>query len=121
MQRDVTAYIPGIKICHKCLRYGHVKVQCRSKLFRCPRCTENHPLEDCTTPDDPTKFVCFHCSGPQSALSNRCPVFVQSKKVLAEKIRLENSKAEEEDEAQSVFSAGNFELNFPQSKSRQVE
>lgn len=114
-QRNVSAYIPGIRTCHKCLRYGHIKAQSRAKNARCSRCAAaDHSEDACPRPDIPDSYECWHCSEAHSALSRKCPIYIHSKRVLAEKIERENQREYMEQAHGDTFQAWNYEQEFPQ-------
>ncbi|KPJ05494.1 hypothetical protein RR46_00529 [Papilio xuthus] len=67
----VNQYIPPVKQCYNCLRYGHLAKYCKNSM-KCSICTENHSYKDCNmTPD---KAVCIHCKGNHLSISGQCPV-----------------------------------------------
>ena len=59
------AYVEKPRQCHNCLRYGHLKAACRSKV-RCPRCAGAHTYDECTKKDDPEQVRCAHCGDAHS-------------------------------------------------------
>lgn len=64
--------------CHNCCRYGHTKIQCRSKP-RCFRCCQEHPGEGCDVPE--SKASCIHCSGHHFATHKNCPELERQKSI----------------------------------------
>lgn len=63
-------YIPATKQCFKCLRYGHLSKQCRSKEERCLTCGNNgHTKKECTV-KTPT---CYNCSQEHESTNKGCP------------------------------------------------
>ena len=44
----VSSYIPPVKQCYKCLRYGHY-----AKLYKNSTRSQNHNYKDCTLKDKP--------------------------------------------------------------------
>lgn len=66
----VDLYIFPTIQCFNCCRFGHTKVQCRSKP-RCFRCGQEHTGESCKVDDDGIK--CCLCSGSHIATSKVCP------------------------------------------------
>lgn len=66
----VDLYIFPTIQCFNCCRYGHTKVQCRSKP-RCFRCGQEHTGESCKVDDD--NITCCLCSGSHTAISKSCP------------------------------------------------
>ena len=77
-------YVGSVIQCHKCARYGHTSKICKSKA-RCPACSNEHELAQCTERDTPK---CVHCKG--SHLSNEkgtptseriCQEYLKQKKI----------------------------------------
>lgn len=73
MRISVEPYIAPIQQCHKCLRFGHSRRQCRGKL-RCPKCGENH--DDCNTIPK-----CLYCDGNHLATNKQCKEFERQKNI----------------------------------------
>src|SRR5664279_3240085 len=69
------------KQCHNCLRFGHLKVNCRSTT-RCPRCAGNHAYDDCTKKLQQEAVRCANCGENHSAKYRGCTKFAEVKKVL---------------------------------------
>lgn len=59
VRSPIVPFIPKPIFCHKCLRYGHRSLGCRSKA-RCPACGEDHGVMVCVKQDTPE---CIHCKG----------------------------------------------------------
>lgn len=64
-----TYQFPTIQ-CQNCCRFGHVKMQCRSKP-RCFRCAQPHAGDSCEVIE--SKATCLHCSGQHFASNKGCP------------------------------------------------
>lgn len=62
--------------CFQCCRFGHTKIQCRSKP-RCYRCGQDHTGDSCTIEDG----KCCLCSGSHYATSKHCPEFYRQKQI----------------------------------------
>ncbi|XP_026482077.1 uncharacterized protein LOC113389234 [Ctenocephalides felis] len=73
----VTPFVKKVIQCHKCWRFGHVRDQCRGEV-RCPKCAENHALQDCINTDD---LRCCLCFGKHAAYNRECPIFMKYKKI----------------------------------------
>ncbi|XP_028156803.1 uncharacterized protein LOC114366544 isoform X2 [Ostrinia furnacalis] len=69
----VELYIFPTIQCYNCCRFGHTKVQCRSKA-RCFKCSQGHAGDTCQT--DEIKASCCLCSGFHYATSKSCPEFL---------------------------------------------
>lgn len=55
----VHLYIPKVKLCTNCYRYGHTKTNCKSKT-RCYKCGKSdHTQENCDINSD--KYMCINC------------------------------------------------------------
>lgn len=67
----VVPYIPPVKQCFKCLRFGHLAKFCHNSE-RCSICTEAHNFKDCTS--SPDKAICVHCNGNHLSISGQCPI-----------------------------------------------
>ncbi|KAG5893307.1 hypothetical protein JTB14_001714 [Gonioctena quinquepunctata] len=72
----VQVYKSPVLQCTNCLRYGHTKKQCRSKI-RCPKCTEEHEETECQ------KQVpkCIYCGLEHTALDRNCKERERQKKI----------------------------------------
>jgi hypothetical protein len=57
--------------CQNCLRFGHTKFQCKSKV-RCEYCGENHPGNTCDKLNAAFNPICLHCKGPHRTTSFSC-------------------------------------------------
>lgn len=74
----VELYIYPTIQCFNCCRFGHTKVQCRSKP-RCFKCGQGHTADSCDVEEDST--VCCLCSGYHYATSKSCPEFSRQKDI----------------------------------------
>lgn len=64
-----TYQFPTIQ-CMNCLRFGHIKAQCRSQP-RCYRCTQPHIGDNCTIQEP--EATCLYCSAHHYSTSRLCP------------------------------------------------
>lgn len=64
--------------CFNCCRYGHTKVQCRSKP-RCYKCGQNHTGDSCSVESDSAS--CCLCTGFHFATSQSCPELARQKAI----------------------------------------
>lgn len=64
-----TYQFPTIQ-CMACLRFGHIKAQCRSQP-RCYRCTQSHTGDSCNVQEH--EATCLYCSAHHFSTSRQCP------------------------------------------------
>lgn len=81
-RHNISQYVPPVKQCYRCLRYGHISKYCKNPE-RCSICNKNHNYKDCTIPTD--KAVCAHCNGNHISISGQCPV--KQKKIQENKTK----------------------------------
>ena len=74
-------YIEEPKQCHNCLRFGHLKANCRSST-RCPRCAGEHAYDDCNKKLQQEAVKCANCGENHSAMYRGCTKFAEVKKEL---------------------------------------
>lgn len=74
----VDLYIYPTIQCFNCCRFGHTKVQCRSKP-RCYKCGDNHSGDSCNR-DDFSAF-CYSCEGSHFATSKSCPEYNRQQEI----------------------------------------
>lgn len=74
----VDLYIFPTIQCYNCCRYGHTKLQCRSKP-RCFKCGQGHTGDSCDVDEDHAS--CCMCSGYHFASNKSCPEFDRQKKI----------------------------------------
>ncbi|XP_073942154.1 uncharacterized protein [Choristoneura fumiferana] len=74
----VELYIFPTIQCYNCCRFGHTKIQCRSKPC-CYKCGQGHTGSSCDiTPDDAS---CSLCAGHHFANSRSCPELDRQKRI----------------------------------------
>ncbi|XP_049871789.1 uncharacterized protein LOC126370809 [Pectinophora gossypiella] len=93
----VLPYIPPVKQCFNCLRYGHMAKFCKNAQ-RCSICSDKHSFRECQVPAE--KAVCAHCQGNHISISGECPV----KKLKIAENKNKYTKAKFSD----LFNAQNF-------------
>lgn len=64
--------------CYNCCRYGHTKLNCRSRP-RCFKCSQEHKGETCNI--DESCAVCLMCSGHHYATNKICPEFNRQREI----------------------------------------
>lgn len=73
---DVQIYIPPVVQCNKCLRFGHIRANCRGK-FRCYKCGDTHDDES-VCDSEPT---CLYCGLDHYATDRSCKEYHRQKKI----------------------------------------
>lgn len=81
-RHEVKQYIPPVKQCLKCLRFGHIAKFCRNAEV-CSICTGNHNYKTCT--EEIIKAKCTNCGGNHIAVSSSCPL--KKQKIEENKIK----------------------------------
>ena len=75
----VKFYFPPIKQCYKCLRFGHIQVNCKAQSARCINCSENNCNNQCGGND----MKCGNCGKrDHNAKSEKCQVKIDHKETL---------------------------------------
>lgn len=64
--------------CYNCCRFGHTKLQCRSKP-QCYKCGKDHTGDKCNVEEE--SVSCCLCSGTHFAISKSCPEFTRQKQI----------------------------------------
>ena len=74
--RKVYKFIPPVRRCYQCQKYGHITTRCKSD-FRCVNCGKKHRSDlDC----DVTPY-CINCEGNHMASDTSCPFYKFYKEV----------------------------------------
>jgi hypothetical protein len=73
-RHNITPYVPPVKQCYRCLRYGHISKYCKN-AERCSICSNNHNYKDCSIPKE--KAICAHCNGNHISISGQCPIKIK--------------------------------------------
>lgn len=69
-RHEVSVYVPPVKQCLHCLKFGHIAKFCRNAEI-CSICSQNHNFKQCK--EDPINAKCNNCGGNHIAISNTCP------------------------------------------------
>jgi hypothetical protein len=72
----VDYYIFPVKMCYKCLRYGHRKSACKSATTRCICCGQSHDGNECFSP-----ARCFHCGNAHNSFDRNCSERLRQNKI----------------------------------------
>lgn len=105
-RHDISVYIPPVKQCFQCLRYGHMAKYCKNSE-RCSICKENHSYKTCTVPVEKAK--CVHCDGNHISISPQCPI--KKNKIKENQMKYQRTPFSD------LFNENNFPLLGSKSKS----
>lgn len=94
----VKAYIPKVRQCFKCWKYGHTLQACRSATC-CRFCAEDHSSETC----EAQNLLCRNCSGKHSADDKSCQKFINIKSVFETKAKSTYIQKEQIQTVQNTF------------------
>lgn len=81
-RHEVSTYVPPVKQCLKCLRFGHIAKFCKNSI-KCSICTEDHSFKVCMVNSKDAK--CINCGGNHLAISSSCPI--KKQKVHEQKVK----------------------------------
>lgn len=105
-RHEVSVYVPPVKQCLKCMKFGHIAKFCKNADV-CSICSLNHNFKSCN--EDGSNAKCANCGGSHIAISSMCPI---------KKQKLEENKIK----AKSVNYADLFnEKTFPHLAAKSVE
>lgn len=81
---EVTPFVPRTSICFLCLRFlclrfGHVKQQCRSQS-RCHHCARKEHEKDSPSSKILNPLFCANCKSSHRTINPKCQAFVLQKK-----------------------------------------
>nr|XP_049706907.1 uncharacterized protein LOC126056798 [Helicoverpa armigera] len=85
-RHEVNKYIPPVKQCLKCMRYGHIAKFCKNSEV-CSICSEQHSFKKCNVAPQDAK--CANCKGNHIAISSACPI--KKQQVEENKIKSRNA------------------------------
>lgn len=75
-------YVSPVKMCFKCLRFGHLRQHCRGEelCLTCDQKKSSHTAENpcCHNQENP---MCANCRGAHSITDRRCPEFQYQQKI----------------------------------------
>lgn len=84
-RHEVNIYVPPVKQCLRCMKFGHIAKYCRNGEV-CSICSDSHNFKAC--PKTLTK--CANCSGDHIAISSICPL--KKQKIEENKIKSRSAK-----------------------------
>lgn len=96
-RHEVRMYVPPVKQCLKCLRFGHIAKFCKNDEV-CSICTQKHSFKQCIV--DRSNAKCANCGGNHIAISISCPM----KKAKVEENKIKSHSAKYAD----LFSSSEF-------------
>ena len=83
---DKWVYTVKVRLCYKCLKFGHVAHRCRNDITKCAKCNMvGHEQKDCTVTDTDL-FKCEHCKGKHATGSYSCPRMKEERDKLNERL-----------------------------------
>lgn len=74
---EVELFIPPVKKCPQCYRFGHSRKDCRANSQKCDQCNNNAHTDGEPCPTANPK--CVHCLGPHKSSARDCPEFIKQK------------------------------------------
>lgn len=86
--KTVERFVPKIKRCFKCQRFGHVNTNC-SHTLRCQWCGRGHHGDDCTN-----EYSCANCGGNHHAADKKCVLYGYNLDIMELKAKLESNYTE---------------------------
>lgn len=105
-RHEVKVYVPPVKQCLKCMKFGHIAKFCRNSVV-CSICSQNHHYKSCNVQQENAK--CCNCGGNHIAISNQCP---------QKKLKIEESKIK----SKTIMFSDLFKENtFPQLTKTNIE
>jgi len=81
----VSKYNPGVLICNRCSRGGHLAKYCNSRTPACPICgSKDHGKIGCKVQDkmDPEHKLCANCGGNHHAKFRGCTYYQKEKHIV---------------------------------------
>lgn len=103
-RHEVGIYVPPVKQCLRCMKFGHIAKYCKNNEV-CSICAEAHNFKNCSK----AKTQCANCGGDHVAISAVCPI----KKQKIEENKLKSRSAKYSD----LFS----DAAFPQLGSKYID
>lgn len=98
---------PHIIQCHKCQGFGHTSRRCNLQL-RCVKCSQEHLFSDCPIKGPAHTPICANCNGAHTASYGQCPVQLERKNALREKLRNTQQFRRENRTQQPAWTSSDF-------------
>lgn len=114
-RHEVKPYVPPVKQCLRCMRFGHIAKYCKNAEV-CSICSENHNYKNCVT--DSQNAKCANCSGNHVAISSSCPMKktkIEENKIKARSVRYSDLFDEKQFPSLSNKTIGSQLLNLSKS------
>lgn len=98
---------PHVIQCHKCQNFGHTSRRCNLQT-RCVKCSNSHLFSECPSkgPDHTPK--CANCGGSHTSSYSQCPVQLQQRRELQEKLRKKRNAQQESSVQHPVWTSSDF-------------
>lgn len=87
-RHEVGIYIPPVKQCLRCMKFGHIAKYCKNNEV-CSICAEPHNFKNCNK----AKTQCANCGGDHVAISAACPI--KKQKIEENKLKSRSAKYSE--------------------------
>ena len=88
--KRVYKFHPGVLICNRCSRGGHLAKYCNSTRLRCPLCAEGHGKKDCKIKNkDLSLRRCANCGGAHGASYSYCEYYKNERRIVDVMVDLE--------------------------------
>ena len=89
----VIKYNPGVLICNRCSKGGHLAKFCNSIKEKCPLCNKDHGKKDCKISgaqrQNPENRECANCGGKHHANFRGCEYYIKEKEIVNTMVALE--------------------------------
>lgn len=82
VKHEISPFVPPVKICFACFRFGHIMQQCRGHK-RCVFCTQKAHGEGEECPRAGLSPICANCGGFHKSPDQSCPSFTKQKHIRA--------------------------------------
>lgn len=73
---EVQPFIENVIQCHKCWRFGHIRLQCQGRQ-RCRKCSDEHDVKECVSQIE----ICALCRNNHQANDRNCQTYLYNKKL----------------------------------------
>ena len=77
---------PRVTQCHRCQDFGQTSRRCNLKV-QCVKCGQDHLFTNCPHKGPAHTLKCANCGGQQNASYGKCPIQLQQREALQQKLR----------------------------------